>query len=260
MVLLALALLLPVDMAPLALTAFLGIASAGAAIRLSGIPAPVRTLVPFGAGILVGITGFGIWPELAGRLGGLSAAALLAVGVAILGIVNGYLYPVCPACSQTHDHEQCAVRLHGFAPPLVIAGVLHSFLDGWGVAASEMESSRLGATVFLAVALHKIPEGLAYGAILVSALGARWPALAWSAVAQLPTLAGGLAAAALHPGPGAAWMPFPLALAGGSFLFLGWHAFHSEWKRRGPLTAFGAALSGVAGAAALHHGFRVWLR
>jgi zinc transporter ZupT len=260
MVLLPLASLLPVPVALLALAAFVGIASAGAAIRLSGIPSLVRSLVPFSAGILLGITGFGVWPELAGRLGIASAAALVAAGVAMLWTVDRYLYPVCPACSHTHNHEQCAAGLHGFAPPLVIAGVLHSFLDGWGVVASEMESSRLGTTVFLAVALHKIPEGLAYGAILVSALGARWPALAWSAVAQLPTLAGGLAAAALHPAPGAAWMPVPLALAGGSFLFLGWHAVHSEWKRRGPLTAFGAAISGVAGAAALHHGFRIWLR
>ncbi|HXG33375.1 MAG TPA: hypothetical protein VNJ11_08420 [Bryobacteraceae bacterium] len=260
MVVLALGLFPPVGVAPLALAAFLGVASAGAAIRLSGIPALVRSLVPFSAGILVGITGFGVWPELAGRLGIGSAAALLAAGVAMLWAVNRYLYPVCPACSHTHDHEQCAAGLHGFAPPLVIAGVLHSFLDGWGVVASEMESSRLGTAVVLAVALHKIPEGLAYGTILVSALGARWPALAWSAAAQLPTLAGGQAAAALHPALGGAWMPLPLALAGGSFLFLGWHAVHSEWKRRGPLTAFGAAISGVAGAAALHHGFRIWLR
>jgi len=40
-----------------------------------------------------------------------------------------------------------------------------------------------------------------------------------------------------------------LALVGGSFLFLGAHAVHGEWRRRGK-PAFIPALTGAAGAAA----------
>lgn len=240
--------------------AFAGIASAAAAVWLGGIPAATRTLVPFSAGILLGITGFGVWPELAERAGSFRATGLVMAGFVLLWIVNRYVYAVCPDCAHSHAHEQCAAQLHGFAPPLVAAGVLHSFLDGWSLAASEMESSRLAATVLLGIALHKIPEGLAYGAILRSALGSKWAALAWSTLAQIPTLVGGMSAAALGPSHGGAWIVCVLGLAGGSFLFLGWHAVHSDWKRRGARSAFGAALSGAAGAAALHHGLRLWLR
>jgi hypothetical protein len=41
-----------------------------------------------------------------------------------------------------------------------------------------------------------------------------------------------------------------LALAGGSFLYLGAHAVHGEWRRRGR-PAFVPALVGVFGAAAV---------
>lgn len=240
--------------------ALAGIISAAAAVGLGRTPAAARTLVPFSAGILLGIAGFGVWPELGGRLGSFRATALLAAGFVLLWIVNRYVYAVCPDCAHSHAHEHCAAQLHGFAPPLVAAGVLHSFLDGWSLAASEMESSRLGATVFLGVALHKLPEGLAYGAILRSALGSRGAALAWSTLAQIPTLVGGMSAARLGLGHGGAWIVCALGLAGGSFLFLGWHAVHSDWKRRGARSALGAALSGAAGAAALHHGLRLWMR
>ncbi|MCS6951915.1 MAG: ZIP family metal transporter [Bryobacterales bacterium] len=239
---------------------FAGIASAVAALRLGSLPAFTDTLVPFSAGLLLGITGFGVLPELAARFGFLCAMAWLAAGVVLLWTINRYVYAVCPDCAHSHTHEQCAVRLHGFAPPLVAAAVLHSFLDGWSLAASEIQSQPLGITVFLGVLLHKLPEGLAYGSILLSALGSRRHAFAWSVVTQLPTVIGGLTAALPGPNDGAEWIAYALALAGGSFLFLGWHAVKSDWKRRGARIAFSSALSGAAGAAALHHGLRLWLR
>ncbi len=49
-----------------------------------------------------------------------------------------------------------------------------------------------------------------------------------------------------------------LALAGGSFIYLGFHAIHGEWRRGVP--AFVPALTGAAGAAALQQGLRVFFR
>jgi hypothetical protein len=42
-----------------------------------------------------------------------------------------------------------------------------------------------------------------------------------------------------------------LALAGGSFLYLGGHAVHGEMRRSGPIPAFFPALTGVAGSSVL---------
>lgn len=237
----------------------MAVLSAGVSVWLSGARFGARGLVPFSAGILVGITGFGVWPELAGSFGWSGGFALLLSGFALLWFVNRYLYPVCPSCAHTHDHNSCSVTLHGFALPLIVAGGLHSFMDGWGIAASQREGN-IGLAVFLGVLLHKIPEGLAYGAMLQASLESRFGALGWCALIQAPTVLGGLVEWLVAPHLGAQWIGYPLAIAGGSFLFLGTHAVHNEWKRRGLMPAFGPALTGAAGAAVLQQGLRVFLR
>ena len=56
------------------------------------------------------------------------------------------------------------------------------------------------------------------------------------------------------------WVSYPLAIAGGTFLFLGVHAVHSDWKRRGARPAFIPAIAGAAGAALLQQGLRMAVR
>jgi hypothetical protein len=68
-------------------------------------------------------------------------------------------------------------------------------------------------------------------------------------------LLGGLFETLLEPALDGAWTIAPVGLAGGSFLFLGLHAVHTEWKRRGAVPAFLAACSGAAIAAVLQHAF-----
>jgi zinc transporter ZupT len=232
--------------------------SAAAGVWLAAAPRAGRFLVPFAAGLLAGMAAFGLWPEMAASIGWMSGLALLGAGFGLLWFVDRFVYPVCPSCSHSHDHGACAVSLHGFALPLVAAAVLHSFMDGLAVAASRREGpGGLGWGVFLAVAIHKIPEGLAYGAILRASLRSRLAALGWCAVAQAPTIAGGALESIMAAHLGRHWGLIPLALAGGSFLYLGFHAVHGDVKRRGPVPALAPALAGLAGAALLQHSVRV---
>ena len=103
----------------------------------------------------------------------------------------------------------------------------------------------------VAILLHKIPEGLALGTILRASVGGARTAIAWCAAAELATVVGGAVGLWLAP---ASWINYPLAIAGGTFLFLGIHAVHSDWRRRGAFTAFVPALAGAAGAAMLQRG------
>jgi zinc transporter, ZIP family len=232
--------------------------SAVVGVWLAAAPRAGRFLVPFGAGLLGGMALFGIWPEMAETAGWPAGTAVLALGFAILWCVDRYVYPVCPSCSHSHDHKACANTLHGFALPLVAAAVLHSFMDGLAVAASRSEGpAGLGWGVFLAVGIHKIPEGLAYGAILRAAVGSRWSALGWCAVAQAPTIVGGALESVIAAHLGVRWVIAPLALAGGSFLYLAFHAVHNDFRRRGAGPAFGPAMAGLAGAALLQPAVRV---
>ncbi len=230
---------------------------AGALVGVSTATGAHRRIVPFSGGLLIGIAAFGVLPELISEFGWGAGPAMLAAGVALLWAFDHYLYPICPSCSHTHDHDRCSTELHGFALPLVAAAAIHSFLDGLGVAASQQDQSQgLGVAVLAGVVLHKIPEGIALGIMLRAALRSRSSALAWCVVAEGSTFLGALFESIISARFGVSWVGYALALAGGSFVYLGFHAVHGEWRRRG-VPAFMPALTGAAGAAAIQQGVRV---
>jgi zinc transporter ZupT len=247
--------------APVVAAAAIAVASAGLGLWLGAARGRARVVVPFSAGVLLGVALFGLFPEMAGELGWVASATLFAVGYGMLFSINRYAYPVCPSCSHDHDHNACATVLHGFAAPLVAATAVHAFLDGWSMATVQAVSGmEIRVTVPLAVGLHKIPEGLALGAILWASMRSRPAAFAWCVAAEGCTVIGGAVGLALAPKLGTGWILYPLAVAGGCFFFLGFHAVHEEWKRRGALPAFMPAITGAAGAAALQQGVRALFR
>ena len=210
----------------------IALAGAIAGVWMSGTPVLSRRLVPLSGALLVLVALVWVLPDLALHFGWAAGSAWMAGGLVLLWFIDRYVHPVCPACSGTHDHDACPTRLHGFATPLVIAATLHSFLDGWGVMAAYPDASGpLGAAVPVAIALHKIPEGLALGVILRAAMNSRLQALLWVAAVQATTLLGGLVESAAAARLGSRWFGTLLALTGGSFLYLGAHALHGELKR-----------------------------
>jgi zinc and cadmium transporter len=240
------------------LAALIGVA--GAAAGVSSIMGAPRKIVPFSGGLLIGVAVFGVLPDLAEHRGWAAGAGLLAAGIIALALFGRYVYPICPSCSHTHDHDVCARLLHGFAAPLIAAASLHAFLDGLGIAASQGEQAGgLGAVLTLGVILHKIPEGIALGIMLRASVNRAAAAFGWCALAEGTTLVGGLFESAITHLAGGGWLIYPLALAGGSFIYLGFHAIHGEWRRRG-VPAFMPALTGAAGAAVLQQGLHALLR
>lgn len=235
---------------PVVAITLIGVLCAFAGVWLTTFHDLSRRLVPFGGGTLVGIALFWVLPELAVTLAW-PAFLWMAGGVALLAAIDRFVYPVCPSCAPAHDHEHCSgPRLHGFAMPLLLAAALHSALDGWSAAASENDVV-LSAGFLLGIAAHKVPEGLALGVISRASLKSRGIALAWVAAAQISTIVGAVAEGALAPYLGARGLHVLLALAGGSFLYLGYHAIHGEVRRRGASPALVPALTGVAGSTVL---------
>ena len=239
------------------------VALGGAAIGLwlTGAARRARFVVPFAAGVLLGVALFGLLPELVADIGWLPAALLFAAGYGTLLLVNRYVYPVCPTCSHDHDHNACARELHGFAVPLISAMALHSFLDGWSVVAAQIaEPLGLRVAVPLAVALHKLPEGVALGSILLASVKSRTQAMLWCTLAEGATLVGGAVGLLLAPHLGSVWTTYPLGFTAGWLCYLGYHAIHEEWRRRGAAPALTAALSGIAGSAVIQHGAEALFR
>ena len=200
------------------LAAIIGIAGSALGLWLTGLRQRVQMMVPLSAGVLLGVALFGLLPELAAQAGWVASGILFAAGYGLLIVINRFAYPVCPTCAHDHDHTSCSTELHGFAAPLVAGAALHAFLDGW------------------------------------ASMRSRGAAMAWCALAEGATLLGGVLGLAMSPHLGAQWILYPLGITAGWLFYLGHHAVHEEWKRRGAAPAFLSALAGMAGAAIIQRG------
>lgn len=251
----------PAGISTPALATAVGLAGAVLGLWLTGLRRRARVVVPFSAGVLLGVALFGLLPELAVEIGWPVTLVLFTAGYGLLILINRYAYPVCPICAHDHDHIACATELHGFAGPLLAAAALHSFLDGWSVATAQLAVPLgLRVAVPLAIALHKLPEGMALGGILRVSVKSRAAALGWCALAEGTTLVGGAFGLLMAPHLGTQWITYPLGIASGWLFYLGYHAVHEERKRRGAAPAFLSALTGVAGAAAIQRGAEALFR
>jgi zinc transporter ZupT len=243
------------------LAAVIGVAGAALGLWLTGLRQRVQVMVPFSAGVLLGVALFGLLPELAGEAGWLASGFLFAAGYGLLLAVNRFAYPVCPTCAHDHDHKSCETELHGFAGPLIAASALHAFLDGWSIATVQSAAPLgLRVAVPLAVILHKLPEGIALGGILRASMGSRASAMGWCALSEGATLLGGVLGLATAPRLGTQWTMYPLGITAGWLFYLGQHAVHEEWKRRGAAPAFVSALAGMACAAVIQRGAEALFR
>lgn len=200
----------------------------------------------------MGIALFWVFPEVAELYGWFIGVLGAALGFALLWSVNRFIYPVCPSCSHTHDHDGCAKTLHGFTPPLVAAAAVHSFFDGWGLAVSAQQSSDgLRFALLLGIGIHKLPEGLALGVLLLNATGSVSRSVLNAIAVQSCMGLGAFAAVFLASHLAANWTSLLLASAAGVFVYLGYHAIEGQSHRRGLGTIMMPALTGAAGAAVL---------
>ena len=211
------------------LFALKALASGSLGVWLTGAPNISRRIVPVSGAVLILVSFVWILPELSSNVGPAAGLAFMLCGVALIWAIDRFVYPVCPSCSHTHDHSSCSARLHGFGAPLIAAAILHSLFDGWAIAASQTPGAQ---GIGVAVALHKIPESIAFGVILRAALGSRTQALLWVALTQVVMLLGSVLEGMTARYLGGQWLTILLALGGGTFLYLGFHAVHGEWKRR----------------------------
>jgi zinc transporter ZupT len=200
---------------------------------LTSVPDISRRIVPFSGVVLILLSLFWVLPELISTFGWASGLGLMTGGFALLLVIDRYVYSVCPVCSHTHDHDLCSNSLHGFETPLIMAAMLHGLFDGWALMAGQNGGAgALGSAISMGVAIHKLPEGLAMGVILRAAMKSRSRAVIWAVLTQSVLLVGAAMEAAMSAYLGKWWVSVLLALGGGTFLYLGFHAVHGEWKQR----------------------------
>src|SRR5688572_6696482 len=97
-----------------------------------------RRLLPASGLLLMAVALLLVLPELAHAIGWTNAAWMFAAALSLVWLIDKFVHPVCPSCAHSHDHEGCVTRLHGFAPPLIIAMLVHNTFDGWMLSIGEV--------------------------------------------------------------------------------------------------------------------------
>jgi zinc transporter ZupT len=192
-------------------------------------------LISLGAGTLLGVTVFAILPESLAALRWWGVFLAMGSGYAVFFVVSKYVYHICPACAASHFDEAATHHFSEIAAAMMLALAIHCTADGLALAAGhEAEASHapggrvLDFSLILAICVHKVPEGLALGALLLGAGFSRAQTLARIAAVESTTLLGGVLGWTFLHHISAFWLDAAVAHVGGGFLFLALHAVFGE--------------------------------
>jgi zinc and cadmium transporter len=160
----------------------------------------LKYFVALGAGFMLATAIMEVVPESL-KLGGSNAAFLILVGDLIIHFFEHTVTPHFHFGEETHEDE----FVHSHKSYSVLIGLtIHTFFDGVAIASGFLVSDWLGWLIFLAVFLHKIPEGFTVASVMLASGRSR--SIAWGASALLgaATLAGVLTMALFrhHVGAG----------------------------------------------------------
>jgi zinc transporter ZupT len=168
----------------------------GGALVLGRTQWPARVqeyLLALGAGFLLSLVFVELVPEaLAG--GGSEAPLLMLAGYAVLHFFEHTVVGHLHFGEETH-HEVMVSRAASISTFLGL--FVHAFFDGFTIAVGMQFNFTLGLLVFVAVLLHKVPEGLTIASVMLSAKCKRSTAFAASIAIGVATLIGAIAALAL---------------------------------------------------------------
>jgi zinc transporter ZupT len=222
---------------------------------------PLCALISFAAGTLLGVTIFAILPESLGTCSWWGVFLALATGYALFFFISKHVHHVCPACAASHFDADATRHFSEIATALVVALAIHSTTDGLVLGIQSRDGgTAMDATkwsLFSALCIHKVPEGLALGSLLIGAGSYRSTALAWVAAVESTTLLGGVIGYFFLANVSTFWLGLIMAHVGGGFLYLAAHAVLGEMLKHGKKLVLTSFLAGVALIAVLNIGLRM---
>lgn len=195
----------------------------------------IEGLIAFGAGFMLAVVLVGVLPEV------FHGGAILP-GVFVFA---GY-FGVHLSQHVFTQHFHYGVETHRVGAKAGMSALLglsiHSLFDGVAIAAGMLVSHELGVLLFLAVFLHKLPEGVTIASMLMAGGQGARRAISAAAVLGLATVLGVLLTE--RAAPLAEW---GLALAAGVTLYVAASDLVPEFQAK---RGWGTALPFFGGAAA----------
>ena len=172
----------------------------------------LQSFLALGAGYMLAVAFLEIIPESIRLSSSAQALLLVLIGFFLVHLFEHTLAPHFHFGEETH----CEEVSHSHARNTALIGfAIHTFFDGVAIAAGFLVSTWLGAVIFFAVFLHKLPEGFTIASFVLASGQGRRNALLAAGFLGAATLAGVLLTTALQ-----GQLRYALPLSGGVTLYV----------------------------------------
>jgi zinc and cadmium transporter len=145
----------------------------------------LETVIALSAGFMVSVAMLDMLPH-ALEAGGATAAAVALGGFLAVHLTQHTLV------RHFHFGEETHAVTSAVSVSALIGLLLHTIVDGVAIASATAVGVRLGALVFLAIALHKLPEGLAIASLFLASGAKRGQAFGAAVLLGAATVVGAL--------------------------------------------------------------------
>lgn len=208
----------PYDPTRIAFAAILGLVAAAANL-LGGYFVVYRNwprrylqyFVALGAGYMLAVAFLDVIPESI-RLAGDNAFIFILIGYFLIHLFEHTIAPHFHFGEETH-HEEVS---HQHARTTLLLGLaIHTFFDGVAIASGFLVSNWLGAIIFVAIFLHKLPEGFTVASVVLASGQSRRNAILASGLLGAATLLGVLLTTLLQ-----SQLKYALPLSGGVTMYV----------------------------------------
>jgi ZIP family zinc transporter/zinc and cadmium transporter len=121
----------------------------------------IELLVAFGAGFMLSVAIVELLPAALSRSGSIAPALVLA-GYLAVHLTQHTVTPHFHFGEETHPVSSVA------GTSALVGLLLHTFFDGVAIASAFLVRPELGIMVFVAIFLHKLPEGVTISSIMLA--------------------------------------------------------------------------------------------
>jgi len=195
-----------------AIAALADIAGGLVLVRAHGIEKYLRYFVALGSGFLMAVALLEMTPEsikMSPQMGPILVMAGYCIVHLLEHTINGHFH----YGEETH-HDEFVSRRTGIS---VLAGLsVHALFDGVAIGSGFVVSNSMGWLIFLAIFLHKAPEGFTMASVMLASGRSRTWAF-YSAVGLAAATLAGVGVIELVP----SWLPYGLPVSAGVALYVG---------------------------------------
>jgi ZIP family zinc transporter/zinc and cadmium transporter len=194
-----------------AIAALADVAGGLVLVRARGVERYLRYFVALGAGFLMATALVEMTPESI-RISPQWGPILIMGGYCVVHLLEHTINSHFHFGEETHKGEFVS-RHTGNS---VLAGLsLHALFDGVAIGSGFLVSSWLGWLIFLAIVLHKAPEGFTMASVMLASGRSRTAAL-YSAIALAGATLAGVLLIELVP----SWLPYGLPISAGVAMYV----------------------------------------